>query len=145
MNRIATPSAASLWRAAAIGALGVLIAMLAFNPADAGPSKTKVLKPTKVFVAEGEVAGGAGSDETTVARCPKGWQVTGGGIDFGSGDPDVTVPYNGPLVQNDNLVAASVGQNPGARAWRVRVENNGGSSWTYAVGAICTKPVKVIN
>ena len=145
MNRIATPSAANLWRVVAIGALGALIAMIALSPADAGQTKTKVLKPTKVVIAEGEVGSGNGADDDTVARCPTGWLATGGGVDFGEDDPDVTVPYNGPLVQNDNLVAASPGLNPPAKAWRVHVENNDTGSYTYSVGVICSKPVKVIN
>ena len=70
--------------------------------------------------------------------------MTGGGVDFISGDPDVTVPYNGPLVRNDNLVAANPGSNPAARSWRVRVENNSGSGYDYSVGAICSKPVRVL-
>lgn len=144
MNRIAVPSGTNVWRIAAVCMLGALLGMLALNPADAGQRKTKVLKPTKVIVAEGSVAGGAGQDAVTVAACPAGWQVTGGGVDFVSGDPDVTVPYNGPLVDNDNLVAADPGRNPAGTAWRVRVENNSGSGYTYSVGAICSKPVKVL-
>ena len=145
MNRIAMSSSVNFWRIAAVGLLGALVAMMVLNPADAGPRKTKVLKPTKVIVAEGEVAGGAGQDDVTIAECPTGWQVTGGGVDFQSSDPDVTVPWNGPLVRGDNLVAANAGRNPAGTAWRVRVENNGVSGYTYSVGAICTKPVKVIN
>jgi hypothetical protein len=133
-----------LWRLLAIGLLGGIIGIIALTPADAGQKRTKVLKPTKVFVEEGTVAGGAGQDATTTATCPQGWQVTGGGVDFISGDPDVTVPYNGPLVRNDNLVAANPGSNPAARSWRVRVENNSGSGYDYSVGAICSKPVRVL-
>jgi hypothetical protein len=144
MNETATRSSASLWRIAAVGLLGALIGIMVLKPADAGQPKTKVLKPTKVIVAEGSVAGGAGNDDVTTATCPAGWQVTGGGVDFVSSDPDVTIPYNGPLVRGDNLVAADAGTNPAAKAWRVRVENNSGSGWDYSVGAICSKPVKVL-
>ena len=144
MTRVAY-SSTTLWRAAAIGLLGVLVAFVALNPADAGPRKTRVLKPTKTIIAEGSVASGAGQDDVTIAECPPGWQVTGGGVDFQSTDPDVTIPYNGPLVDDDNLVAASAGRNPAGTAWRVRVENNNTGGYTYSVGAICTKPVRVIN
>lgn len=132
---------------AAVCMLGALLGLLALNPAEAGPKKTKVMKTTKVVVANGLVAGGAGNDDETVAECPSGWQVTGGGYDFDDTDPgdEVDVVWNGPLVDGDNLIAADVGRNPAGTAWRVRVENNSGVGFDYAVGAICAKRVKVVN
>ena len=87
MNRIAMPSSVNFWRIAAIGLLGALVAMMALNPADAGPRKTKVMQTTKVIVADDFLPGGAGIDVETVAECPAGWQVTGGGVDFDDEDP----------------------------------------------------------
>jgi len=143
MSEAGRPTHAWVWRAATIGLLGTLIGMVIMSGADAGSNQVSVLKPPKIVVEDGEVAGGNGNDAVTTAKCPKGWKVTGGGVDFQSGDPEVSVPYNGPLPRNDNLVAAGEGQHPGARKWRVRVENESVSGWTYSVGAICAKPVAV--
>ena len=147
MNRIAIPSSANVWRIAAVCLLGAMVGLLALNPADAGPRKTKVMQTTKVVVENDFLPGGAGNDVETVAECPAGWQVTGGGIDFDDEDPgeEVAVVWNGPLIQDQNLVARSDGRNPAGNAWRVRVENNSGVGFDYAVGAICAKRVKVIN
>jgi hypothetical protein len=134
-------SAASIWRAAAIGLLGLAIGLTVMTGANAGSGDVKVLSKTKVAVSDGSVPGGAGQDSTTIAKCPKGYLATGGGIDFQSTDPAVTVPYNGPLVENDNLVAAGAGTFKGGRKWRVRVENDSAGSYTYSVGAVCSKLV----
>ena len=144
MSSISLPGGLSIWRAFAICLLGVLIGLAALGPADAGQKRAKVLKPTKTIVAEGEVANAVGADEVVIAKCPKGWQVTGGGYDFQSGDPEVHIAYNGPLVRGDNLVAADPGMNPAAKAWRVRVENDANVTWTFSVAAICSKPIKVL-
>ena len=134
-------SAASVWRAAAIGLLGLAIGLTVMTGADAGPGDVKALSKTKVVVVDDSVASGSGEDSTTIATCPKGYLATGGGIDFQSTDPAVTTPYNGPLVQNDNLVAAGDGTYKGGRKWRVRVENDSGNAFTYSVGVVCSKLV----
>ena len=141
MSELTRPSAASIWRAAAIGLLGLAIGLTVMSGADAGSGTVKALSKTKVVVEDDSVAGGVGQDTTTVVTCPKKYQVTGGGIDFQSADPSVTVPFNGPLVDNDNLVAAGEGTYKGGRKWRVSVENDSGSGYTYSVGAICSKLV----
>jgi hypothetical protein len=141
MSELEAPSAASIWRTAAIGLLGLAIGLTVRTRADAGSGTVMALSKTKVVVRDGSVAGGVGQDSTTIAKCPKGYLATGGGVDFQSSDPGVTVPYNGPLVDNDNLVAAGAGTFKGGRKWRVRVENDSVSSYTYSVGAVCSKLV----
>lgn len=129
-------------RGSAAGILAAVVAMGLMSSADAG-SKTKVLGPTKTVVEDDTVGSGSGTDQTTIATCPKGFKATGGGIDFVSSDPSVSVPYNGPLVKNDNLVAAGEGTFGGGRKWRVRVENEGVGSYDYSVGVVCAKIVKI--
>ena len=146
MNRIAMPSSVNVWRIAAICLLGALVAMMALNPADAGPRKTKVLKPTKTIIVEGQIPSGDEQTLELVAECPNGWQVTGGGYDFQTSDAEaLLVLQEGPLVDNDNLIAAGAGRRPAGDAYRVLFENTTTGANDVAVGAICTKPVKVIN
>jgi hypothetical protein len=134
------------WRIAAIGALAALIAVIVLGPAEAGPKKTKVLKPTKTIIVEDQIPSGDEQVLDVIAECPNGWQVTGGGYDFQSSDPEsVIVLQEGPLVRGDNLIAEGAGRAPAGDAYRVKFENTNTGAFDVAVGAICTKPVKVIN
>ena len=143
MSETGRPTHAWVWRAATIGLLGTLIGMVIMSGADAGSGETKVLKPPKVVVEEGLLGGGDGTDENHTIDCPKKWKAIAGGIDFQSQDPDVSIPWNGPLVKNDNLIAAGEGTFGLGRKWRIRIENEGVSAYNYAVAAVCAKPVDV--
>ncbi|HEX6207388.1 MAG TPA: hypothetical protein VF058_03425 [Actinomycetota bacterium] len=97
----------------------------------------RYLRKTKVVVVEDSIT--ATSNKQTDALCPGGWQALGGGINFQSTDPAAEVTWNEPLIDGDNLNAAGEGTHPAADGWRVRVDNDSGVTYTYAVGVICAR------
>jgi hypothetical protein len=131
----------SFWRTSAVILAAGLVASIALAPANAGSSKS-VLGKTHTFITEAQVA--ASANQATDALCPSGQKAVGGGVNFLTPNPPVDVVWNEPLVEGDNLTAASEGKNPGANGWRVRVNNTSVSSaFTYSVGVVCAKVVKV--
>lgn len=82
----------------------------------------------------------ANSSKTTTIDCPSGWQAIGGGVDFNQASANVDVVANGPIIDNDNMVAASAGKNPAGTGWKVSLVNEEAAiSYTYVVGVICAK------
>jgi len=82
-----------------------------------------------------------GTSKTTTIECPKGYQALGGGMQPNSvNTTELVIRYSAPMVAHDNLVAAADGKNPKSTGWTVRVANlSGSSSFTYAVGVVCSK------
>jgi hypothetical protein len=127
-------------------ALGVVIGLMLSGTAMAASYLTKAkanklyLNNSKTYVETGFTVGTNASDTQTV-NCPAGWQALGGGVQPNSlTNTNLTVRYSAPVVNGDNLVAAADGQNPKSTGWTVRVANSSGvSSFTYAVGVICSK------
>lgn len=141
------------WRAALLILAGTVIGALLISPASGHVSTpghlwkthirpkadTRYLQNSKVWVSASQTVN-ASSTKTADANCPAGWQAVGGGIDFNSGaSADVRVVVSAPIIEGDNMVAASTGRNPAATGWRVQVANDVGVSYTFVVGVICTK------
>ena len=130
----------SKWRVLAVVLAAGLVASIVLAPANAG-NKTSVLGKTHTYITEDQIAG-SGTNETT-ATCPSGELAVGGGINFSESNPSgVSVPWDEPLVRNDNLTANDAGKNPAAKGWRVMVAGTSGTH-TYSVGVVCAKLVKV--
>lgn len=127
-------------------ALGVVIGLMLSGTAFAASYLTKAkanklyLNNTKTYVQTNFLVSPSTS-QTASVNCPVGWQALGGGMQPNSISTNaLLLRYSGPLVDGDNLVAATDGANPGSTGWTVRVANTDGvSSYTYAVGVICSK------
>jgi len=127
-------------------ALGVIIGLMLTGTAFAASYLTQAkanrlyLNNTKTFVQTGILVSSSAS-QTSSINCPAGWQALGGGMQPNSTSTNsLVLRYSGPLVDGDNLVAAADGRNPRSTGWTVRVANlDGVSSYTYAIGVICSK------
>lgn len=127
-------------------ALGVVIGLMLTGTAFAASYLTQAkanrlyLNNTKTFV-QTDISISPGLSQTASINCPSGWQALGGGMQPNSTSTNqLMLRYSGPLVDGDNLVAASDGKNPRSTGWTVRVANlDGVSTNTFAIGVICSK------
>lgn len=134
------------WTKTTLIALGLVIGLMLTGTAFAASYLTKAkanklyLNNTKTYVETG-ISVTPLTSSTTNVNCPAGWQALGGGMQPNTlSTTDLVLRYSGPLVNGDNLVAASDGKNPKSTGWTVRVANlSGGVTYTYAVGVICSK------
>lgn len=126
---------ASAWRSLAIGLLGVVIGMVILSSATAA-GKQIVLGKLHTYIRLASIE--PFHSLTTVSKCPPGAVAITGGIDFNTGSPNVSIPWNGPLVGSRNLVDAGPGRYGPPTAWRARVIDNAPiAGYSYAVGVVC--------